>query len=252
MMRKALKRVLGPTVARLSPQCRFERAVFVISHMRSGSTALSNVLCSHPKISGYGEAHIAYRSQSDLGQLLLNQTKRRAYSLRAPHLFDKLLHNRHDSHLPPDFFGARAVFLLRQPDFAIPSITRLFRTLNSDEYCDDTQAAQYYLTRVTQIGDLWRQFSPVRRIGLCSETLLCDPDRALARVQAMLDLEPALQNRYDSPRASLKPGAGDPTRSGAHSQIIAQPVPEPPKLQVPRDLMAQCRAAHRGLSDAFD
>src|ERR1700731_2228397 len=47
------------------------RFIFILGHMRSGSTLLSHILASHLDIVGAGEAHITYQTPADLPQLVL-------------------------------------------------------------------------------------------------------------------------------------------------------------------------------------
>ncbi len=236
----------------LNPQCGHQRGIFVLSHMRGATTALSNVLCSHPAISGYGEAHVAYRNRSSLGQLAINQALRGAWSPRAQYLFDKILHNRLDDALPERFFEARAIFLLRRPEPVIRSVSNLFHQLSSDEYPDESAAAQYYLARVTRLEQHWVRFASDRRLGLQSEALLADPDQELARVQGFLRLQPALENRYQSRKASTGRGAGDPLQSSHHAKIKARPqLVETEPIQIAPALLQACQEAHQKLLAAM-
>lgn len=73
-----VKDCLGFAVSNINGQCEFSKSIFVIAHMRCGSTALSNVLTNHPSISGFGEAHIEYGSRSKLGNLVIRQIKEKA------------------------------------------------------------------------------------------------------------------------------------------------------------------------------
>ena len=67
-MRAPLKRLAATSLA-LAPQGRFDRCLFLVGHMRCGSTALANVLCAHPSVSGYGETHVRYDRPSAPGAL---------------------------------------------------------------------------------------------------------------------------------------------------------------------------------------
>ena len=102
---------LAATCLALAPQGRFDRCLFLVGHMRCGSTALANVLCAHPSVSGYGETHVRYDRPSAPGALILNQLRRGRWRPRATHLFDKLLHDDLDATPPPAFFTARAIFV---------------------------------------------------------------------------------------------------------------------------------------------
>ena len=217
----AIKQVAGGLLGLANPQCRFDRAVFILGHMRCGSTALSHVLCGHPSVSGYGEAHIRYDDQTALGVLALNQWRRGAWKPRAGHLFDKILHSRYDAAADPGFFRARAIFLIREPHESILSIRKLFAALHSDEYADDEAAARYYEQRLKQLAQLWARFPIRHRIGFSYNDLTENPDSALQRVSSMLDLNPALTNHYDQPGKMMARGAGDPLSSHKFNGIVA-------------------------------
>lgn len=218
-VREAVKQATGGAVASLSSQCRFDQALFILAHMRCGSTALSNILCSRADISGYGESHVRYDGRGAMGRLVVNQALRKAWKPRAPHLFDKILHNRHDSAAPSGFYQARAIFVARHPGPAIRSIRKLYADLGREEYGSDELAAQYYVARLSVMAQSWDRFEPTRRVGLTHSAMIGDPDAALARISAGLTLRPVLENRYESPSASRKGGGGDPTTSGKFTRI---------------------------------
>ncbi len=218
-MRENLKSAAGRTAAMLLPQCQYRNCIFILAHMRCGSTALSNILCSRPDVTGYGEAHIRYKSRDSLGRLVVNQALRGGWTPRAAHLFDKLLHTRHDAEAPPEFFESRAIFVARRPKPAIRSIRKLYEGLGRDEYGTDSAAAEYYLERVNRLVELWQAFPADRRVGLTHSDLIGDPEAQLARISSALSLQPPLENRYESPTASRKGGGGDPTASGKHTRI---------------------------------
>jgi Sulfotransferase family len=208
VMTGAIKR-LGGLCLGIAPQCSFERCVFIIGHMRCGSTVLSNILCARREISGFGESHVAYRSRHAPGLLALSQIRHRRWKPKARFLFDKILHNRLDECRHPDFFGARAIFVARSPDATIPSILRLFRGIGSSEYPDAASAAEYYRRRLVRMRDLWAGFPADRRIALRYEDLVEAPEAELGRLTAFLQVSPPLANAYP-PVASARHGAGDP------------------------------------------
>lgn len=245
-MREAIKRALGRAVAGVLPQCRYERSIFVLAHMRCGSTALSNILCSRPEISGYGEAHIRHDSRAALGRLVVNQALRGAFSPRAPLLFDKLLHNRHDSAAPPEFFAARAIFIARPPGPTIRSIRKLYAGLGRAEYGTDQAAAAYYIARMEALATLWPRFAPELRVALTHATLLVDPEASLGLISDRLGFTPPLANHYASPKASRRGGGGDPLASGRHSRIVpaAEAEEAGPPLELPADIVARAEALY--------
>ncbi|MGV3510874.1 MAG: sulfotransferase family protein [Novosphingobium sp.] len=220
-MKQFCKALAGAAVARILPSCRFETSLFLIGHMRCGSTALSAILCSRTDVSGYGEAHIAYTGKAALGILAINQVRRRAWSPSAPTLFDKILHSRYDVPASSDFFTSRALFMAREPGPAIRSIRHLFAKLGSDEYGTDALAAQYYEERLGAMLRLWPRFAADRRVACTYEALTADPDRILSGISTKLGFMPPLANQYALKSAAVGRGAGDPLSASRHSQIVA-------------------------------
>lgn len=221
VLRETGKRSAGWLLSRTSARYSYRNCIFLLAHMRCGSTALSNVLCSRADVSGYGETHVRYDGQGALGRLALNQMRRDGWKPGADFLFDKILHSRLDGTVPREFFQSRAIFLVRRPDEAIRSIVDLFIRMGRRAYDTPEKAALYYAGRLSALAALWRLFPPARRIGVTHESLLSDTERALSRISRHLCLEPALENRYVSPMASRKGGGGDPLVSGTRHKIEA-------------------------------
>lgn len=216
-----IKRITSLAASLPDSRCRYDQALFVLGHMRCGSTVLSHILCDHPAVSGYGEAHIRYDGRSALGTLVLNQLRRGALKNSARHLFDKILHSRYDADPAPEFYTARAIFLIREPEQSVLSIRKLFTTIGSGEYATDGLAADYYEERLTALLRHWDSFAPERRIGFSFEALTSAPEAALAAVSERLGFTPPLSNRYTPPKRTMAHGAGDPLASHKHTEIVA-------------------------------
>lgn len=215
-----LKRYASLATSAIDNRCRYDQTVFVLGHMRCGSTALSHILCDHPAISGYGEAHIRYDGRGALGTLVLNQLRRSALKAGARHLFDKILHSRYDADPASDFYTARAIFLIREPAESILSIRKLFATIGSGEYATDEAAADYYEERLRTLLEHWHRFPVERRIGLSFAALTAEPEAALAAISHRLELSPPLANHYAPRDKVMGHGAGDPLVSHQHSGIV--------------------------------
>lgn len=249
-LRHTVKQAIGASMAAVNPQCDYARAIFVIAHMRCGSTALSNILCTRPDVSGYGESHVRHDGRNALGRIVVNQALRGGWRPRARHIFDKILHDRHDRGATPAFYGARGIFVAREPGPAIQSIRNLYAGLDRREYGTDEEAALYYVQRMGTMMYHWTRFHESRRIALTHAQLVEQPEAMLVRISDRLAIRPALQNHYHSPAASQKGGGGDPTASGSFTRIEARstdPVMAERKLDaldVPPDLARQARAAY--------
>ena len=102
--------------------------LFLIGHMRSGSSLLSTIICQSPEINGYGEAKVYYRTEADYrtlrGKIALVQMLNRKRPLReSMYVFDKVLHKRL---LPNPALlttkGTRTLFLIRPAEQTLRSI----------------------------------------------------------------------------------------------------------------------------------
>jgi Sulfotransferase family len=215
-----IKTLAGQITSLANKQCDFARAIFVIGHMRCGSTAVSNILCSRPDVSGYGEAHISYDSPPALGVLTLNQIRRHAWRRDAAYLFDKILHSRYHDPVCDEFYEARAIFMVREPTETILSIRKLFETIGSAEYATDDLAADYYEERLNHMLRIWPLFDATRRVGFSYHQLTNDPEHLLARISAKLEIEPALENHYAKQKSVMGAGAGDPLASHKFDSIV--------------------------------
>lgn len=214
-------KLIPATLASALPQSRASRLILLIGHMRSGSTALSSVLCSHQDVSGYGEAHIDYGAFHAGGGLILNQWRRAAWRPRARYLFDKVLHNRYDHGAEGVCHAAHVIMLARAPERSIPSIRQLADTLGLGDWRTDEAAADYYERRMERLLTLWTHCHPARRIAMSHRELTGDVDTQLARLTALLRLNPPLSNSYTFKAVSGRGGGGDPLKARSLSKIVA-------------------------------
>lgn len=244
-MDETLKAIAGGIAAAVNPQCDFNNCLFLLGHMRCGSTALSNVLCSRPDISGYGETHVRFGRKSSLGVLSLNQLKNRAWKPNARYIFDKILHNRYDEDAVPDFYLAKAIFLVREPRASIVSIRELFREAATGEYDNDELSTQYYIKRINTMAAHWEKFPAANRFGLSYEQLVAETNATLNALTLFLGLDTPLENHYRPNEGKVRHGAGDPLYAGSHSSIVSQPRERrADRLDVPPWLLSQAERAY--------
>lgn len=204
------------------PQAHPGRMILVLSHMRSASTALCNVLASHPDVSGYGETHVCHGDKFAPGRVLVNIARRRAFQPKSPFILDKILHNHLDDFSPETTSNARAIFLVRKPAPSVRSIYNLSQRSDLPEISSLQDAGRYYLDRIQRLESLWHRFPANHRIGLTSESLLRDPDQTLIGIGQWIGLSRSLDNTYASHPASTKGGGGDPIYSGRARKIEAR------------------------------
>jgi len=243
-MDHAIKAIAGGVTAALSPQCTFDRCVFLLGHMRCGSTALANLLCSRSEFSGYGETHVRYRGRSTLGVLMLNQMKHHAWKHQARYLFDKILHNRYDDAVDGEFYESRGIFLVREAKESIRSIRALFKSLASTEYETDELAAHYYIKRLEGLTTHWHRFPGDRRIAFTYEQMTAETDWVLAALTGFLALDAPLVNEYSVNPAAVRHGAGDPLRARRETRIGTGADRSDAPLMLPAELIARAEQCH--------
>ncbi|WP_420335690.1 sulfotransferase family protein [Roseibium sp.] len=218
--RDETKNLIGNVFYSVLPHCNYENAIFVVAHMRSGTTALANVLCSHPEISGFGEAHIQYQKESRLGNLVLSQIRKSSWRYDSKYLFDKILHNRYDENTCEIFLRSKFVFLAREPVPAVLSIRNLFSKLGSKEYSTDEEASIYYFKRLHHLAKFWQRVPESNRFGLTHKILLEEPENQLAKLSEFLQLNESLRNEYKKNPSVQQGGVGDPLQASNYSKIV--------------------------------
>lgn len=228
--------------------------ILVMSHMRSASTALCNVLCSHSDISGYGETHVFHGDRFPAGRVAVNLMRRRSFDQSAPFLLDKILHNHLDAGVAAEFYKARAIFLVREPATAIASIVHLSRKAGMPQTASPELAADYYVQRVKRLLELWDLFPHERRFALPSESLLSQPEGALAELGTWLNLSKPLENSYRPNPVSSTNGAGDPLYSAAASRIECRNAKSQPATldELSSETAGRCIEAHHQLLSQFE
>ena len=182
--------------------------VLILSHMRSGSSMLTQLLCSHPEMAGYGETHTAYRGARDLlraGQAVYRMLRK--WRVKHKYLVDKILH----TELLPDveplkLLPVKWIVLARNPADAIASMVR---TLDMSRHT----ALAYYQARLRameqQADALVSASVPV--FFTTYERCTSAPDKELSRLSDFLELANELQPQYEVQRGAQRPGAGDPS-----------------------------------------
>ncbi|MEO1094863.1 MAG: sulfotransferase family protein [Cyanobacteria bacterium J06638_28] len=129
------------------------RVLWILSHMRSGSSLLTHILNANPEIIGYGETHITYRSPQDYKQLIKRvywegQDYRKLSDLpklafQEKYVLDKILHNDRLPNLDllaPE--NVRVLFLAREPRRSLMSIRDLKPNWS------EAEALGYYCNRL--------------------------------------------------------------------------------------------------------
>lgn len=205
----------------LNPQLFFLKTkyIFLFSHMRSRSSALSQVLGSNPQIFGYRELHRSYLNVADLVRMRTDLFIEFKYPLQNIHLFDKLLHNENSiSNKIIEMVDPKIIILLRDPESTLKSIINMCLITGVDEYNSPGKALAYYCSRLNNLEEFGN------RIGgnyffIDSDDFINNTDYLLKKLSIWLGLDVVLNKNYSNFRLTGKAGHGDPL-SNIKSGII--------------------------------
>lgn len=209
--------------------------LFLLGTMRSGSSLLTAILCSHPEILGYGETHVVYDEIDKVQELVARV--RRAHDGREPsrYVLDKLLH---DGLIPDprvlEGVDLTCVFLLREPRRTIQSLVHQL-----DSTLDD--AFTYYRERLLSLERYARAFP--RSAFLTYERLVGDPAGTLERLTGFLGLGSPLSADYRLQPLHDRKGVGDRSGRLAAGRILSDE--RELRVELPEERVAEAEASYR-------
>src|ERR1051326_2279500 len=127
-------------------------AVLILGHMRCGSTLLLHLLLTSSEIISYGERNASYSSLEDLDKLeIASRIAQRAPLRRIRYCADQINHDRFTPNIGLLRDNrVRCVFLIRDPQFAIPSILNLTRNYYAP--WSVARAVDYYSSRLAALA----------------------------------------------------------------------------------------------------
>lgn len=214
----------------LQPDFRY---LFILGHMRSGSSLLSHILMSHPSVSGLGERNATYRETTDFDTLAMQAHFRRALLRPRRYVVDQINHTRMTP--KPDLLNrgdVRRIFLVREPAASLASMLGEF----GDLYDFDTEKAQtYYIERLNAMCRMADHMSERdHSFFLTYDEMTRRPEETLEALSAFLDVTPALSPDYKifsftglrgDPSQKIRTGTIVPPADIAEA-VLPQGVPE--------------------------
>lgn len=190
------------------------RYIFILGHMRSGSTLLSHLLASHPEFVGAGETHLTYRTERDLPTLVLRTSELlHRPVLRESYVVDQINH----PYLSEDILKSsriyKCIILIREPVATLKSMINL--AIWSEE-----EAVEIYTRRLETLEKYGTILGP-RALLLQYDELLDQTQRALDALTSFFELKTPLKPDYATHRMTKRiPGYGDPSPNIMAGQII--------------------------------
>ncbi len=192
--------------------------LFLVGHMRSGSSLLTHILDTNPEITSYGETHLRYKSGRDVDWLVQDvfPTLRRLRLTR--YVMDKVVQ---ENHLCDDVFRREDcyfIFLVRDPDASVRSMVRAFPTWKGKEHLDRdaaiAKAIAHYNARLRSIqANVEEVGNSGRGVFLSHANMIDHTDRSFRAIERMLELSAPLSEDYELSRATGEPGKGDPSQN---------------------------------------
>jgi hypothetical protein len=224
---------------------RPEKFIFILSHMRSGSTLLTHLLVSNPAICGYGETRTRYFSRRQFGILtgkVLYTLRRESGSSGKRYVLDKLLHDRF---IGPDSVEAlcgadvKIIFLLREPLGALGSLVDRLRHT-------EAHALDYYLRRLDMLQKYGNTLTPkISCVALTYDQLLHRTENIFRLLEHFLELDCSLMETYRILPTTGVRRVGDPSPKIRAGKIVRD---EPARGGISDDTM---KLAREGYEECF-
>jgi len=193
--------------------------IFMLSHMRSGSSLLTHILNANPEVAGFGENHVQYRSKQDLKSLILRTAwKLRQFKLSEKYVLDKILHDElvvdRNLLLSED---VRFIFLVRHPHETLASIVKLF----SNQKWTIEKATEYYIERLSTLADYAKTVNdPQRCLFISHQQLIDQTDQTFAALQDFLGVDHPFREEYEILPTTGKKFVGDSSKKIKQGRIV--------------------------------
>lgn len=185
--------------------------LFILSHMRSGSSLLTHILNTNPEVLGFGETFTQYSSEKDFYQLMAEvHFTLRQFRVSETYLLDKILHDRIHGHglinnsdiLKSD--KTFVIFLIREPESSLASMIKLMQNLNQEKALD------YYTGRLLSLENYAKLIDNKDRCFLLTYDQLChQTESVLKRLQEFLNVQHAFSEQYQILRTTGRKYVGD-------------------------------------------
>lgn len=203
--------------------------IFILSHMRSGSSLLTHILISNPAVIGFGESHIKYNSEADFNKLMMkvyyqyqnfSQFPEHLTRLRMnqTYVLDKILHNQKIvNEKLINLASISVIFLVREPARALASL------LDLKSHWNQKNAFDYYNDRLRKLVEYAEQINnPQRSLFITHDQLLNQTEVTLNKLQQFLQTKQPFSEEYELTRSTGQKHVGDHKGNIKAGKIIRQ------------------------------
>lgn len=203
----------------VAPYNPSRKVIFLLGHQRSGSTLFTHLLISNPAIIGYGETHIAYRSQKDFERLHYDILLKRKFTgpLTAEYIYDKILLNQHiypehlNSLLSKNLY---VVFLIRDYMETLNSLMKWGRTEEAA-----LQSYQHRLRMLEKYASILAESNISWRVITYNDILYRSND-VFILIEKYLQLQEHLTEQYDIFPTTGRISIGDFSKNIREGRIV--------------------------------
>ncbi|MEQ9667096.1 sulfotransferase family protein [Coleofasciculus sp. G2-EDA-02] len=191
--------------------------LFLLSHMRSGSSLLTHILNTNPEILGFGETWIQYSSEENFNELIAEvHFSLRKFKISEKYILDKILHN----HLiiNPEILRSDQVyliFLIREPQNTLPSILKLLPKI------PEKTAFNYYTERLLTLEKYAQLVGNTQRNLVITYNQLCRQNELVFKaLQDFIDVQHPFSEEYEVLKTTGRRGVGDPSSNIKAGKIM--------------------------------
>jgi hypothetical protein len=214
------------------------RYVFVLGHMRSGSTLLTHILLNHPAFSGSIETHITYAEQDDLRKLIYTTCKNYAtLNIGSCYLVDQI---NHDSNLSNEilltYANLKCIIILRSPRQTLQSMLSILGV-------EENEAVQYYLSRLGTLAE-YGEILRGRALFVEYDDLVFQTEQTLRALSRFFCVEQPFSSDYKIHRETGR--TGDKSNNIWTGRVINTPKHEdvpisPEAISLSNNAFASCK-----------
>ena len=205
-----------------------KKHIFLLSHMRAYTSLFGHIMGSNPAICGYYEMHIGYHSWKSLIRQKLLYFEQEDPKPGFSYMFDKVLHS--DHYVAPKILNsarARCIFCLRQPREVIPSILKLYQSIDpSHEFNSATFATNYYIQRLIKLQHIAEALDQ-GYFYLDAESLKQNSGKCLGELSEWLQLEAPLSPTYQLQKNTSRERYGDTSEALKSGRITEKKIETP-------------------------
>ncbi|MEA5509204.1 sulfotransferase family protein [Crocosphaera sp. UHCC 0190] len=205
------------------------KVLFILSHMRSGSSLLTHIVISNPAIKGYGETHIRYSSEADFkhlmskvyfhSQVFTNIQDLGKLKMNHTYILDKLLHDNkllNENLLKLDNFYF--IFLVREPKRTLMSM------LDHKPHWTEKEAIDYYSQRLSSLTKYSQIINDKKRSLLITHHQLINESESVFQIlQNFLNTQVAFSENYQILNTTGKRHVGDFKENIRSGRIMRKP-----------------------------